>query len=472
METILSVPDIRASFTNKPSSYAISTRPERDAVRNIRKQLLANLVTHHCDIDNSGGDMRFLVLRPDQWRVYQLYLSGIDPGDDAAVAAFNATLPPSPVVANPGVLADTDGWTIGEYTLANNKHTIKKQNFTRYVRYCTALLQDIQAAVPQAVIAQICDDDGHIQHRSPSEVLDYLEHKYRRMRPKEVAAIIASFDSPYEDSLTIDEYFHRQNRLIRKMQDTDEPISPARAIRTCLGHMQTLAHLKRACINWEHELTPTWNKFCSHFSDAVLQHEDHQDTLADAGLANLAQAETEFSRRLDDQAQHFYAQMATQRDELEDAFSARMDNASIPPAGIPTHVPIPPGTVAASALDSGSVFTAMQNQINELLAEKNQRNNGNYNGHNNGNYTGNNNGNNNNNRRGNNRRNNGRTGGRRGQPRTKRRWTNQNYCWTHGCDVDDAHTSASCFNKSPHHKDAATLSNRMGGSSNHSDLVS
>ena len=71
--------------------------------------------------------------------------------------------------------------------------------------------------------------------------------------------------------------------------------------------MLALVHLKRACINWVKELSPTWDKFCLYFSDAVLQHEDHQAALADAGLANLAITDNELSRRLDDQddqAQH------------------------------------------------------------------------------------------------------------------------------------------------------------------------
>ena len=41
-----------------------------------------------------------------------------------------------------------------------------------------------------------------------------------------------------------------------------------------------------------------------------------------------------------------------------------------------------------------------------------------------------------------------------------------NYCWTHGHRVSKEHTSATCFNKAPGHKDDATLANTMGGSEN------
>jgi len=460
MDAPLSVPEIRASFTHQPASYAVTTRPDRDAVRNIRKKLMANLAVHHSDIDDSGGDMRFLVMRPEQWREFHLYLRRTAPTDPAAVADAIASIPiPSiPIVHSPGSLTMVPGWQLADYTLANNLHTIKKRNFTIFTRYNTALLQDIQEAVPAAIIAQICDEDGNIQHRSPSQVLDFLENKYKRMRPQDVAAILTQFNAPYDDTLTIDEYFHRQNRLIRAMNETDEPISSARAIRTCLGHMLTLVHLKRACINWDKETAPTWESFCQHFSSAVQQHEDHQDALADAGLANLAITETELNKRLADQAQHFLAQMAEQQansnNQIADALSAHLENTSVPSEIIPS------GTIAASALETQSMVAALEKQVQQLLAS-NSRNNSN-NNHNTGA----------NRRHGRNNNSNNKRGKRRAPPppRTERRWANQNYCWTHGCDVDDEHTSATCWHKSPMHQDAATFANKMNGSTTNLNL--
>ena len=54
----------------------------------------------------------------------------------------------------------------------------------------------------------------------------------------------------------------------------------------------------------------------------------------------------------------------------------------------------------------------------------------------------------------------------RGPPkkRTKRSYTNDNYCFTHGFDIDDDHTSSSCWNKCPGHNNTATVTDRKGGS--------
>ncbi len=42
-----------------------------------------------------------------------------------------------------------------------------------------------------------------------------------------------------------------------------------------------------------------------------------------------------------------------------------------------------------------------------------------------------------------------------------------NYCWTHGHCCSKGHTSASCTNKAPGHRDDATAANTFGGSDKH-----
>lgn len=51
----------------------------------------------------------------------------------------------------------------------------------------------------------------------------------------------------------------------------------------------------------------------------------------------------------------------------------------------------------------------------------------------------------------------------RNSNRTLRRYSNTNYCWTHGCDVADSHDSARCNSKDIGHQDGATADNKMGG---------
>jgi len=41
--------------------------------------------------------------------------------------------------------------------------------------------------------------------------------------------------------------------------------------------------------------------------------------------------------------------------------------------------------------------------------------------------------------------------------------TTNNYCWTHGCDIGDTHTSATCNNRKPGHITTANGCNNQGG---------
>ena len=50
------------------------------------------------------------------------------------------------------------------------------------------------------------------------------------------------------------------------------------------------------------------------------------------------------------------------------------------------------------------------------------------------------------------------------QPNPVKRWKNWNYCWTHGYDVKDGHTSQTCTNPKIGHIFQATRQNPMGGS--------
>jgi hypothetical protein len=48
---------------------------------------------------------------------------------------------------------------------------------------------------------------------------------------------------------------------------------------------------------------------------------------------------------------------------------------------------------------------------------------------------------------------------------------NDNYCWSHGYQVELAHTSANFTKKAPGNKDAATKDNIMGGDTWGSDFL-
>jgi regulator of replication initiation timing len=54
---------------------------------------------------------------------------------------------------------------------------------------------------------------------------------------------------------------------------------------------------------------------------------------------------------------------------------------------------------------------------------------------------------------------------------TKRRYTNTNYCWTHGFDIHNTHTSQSCNFPSEGHQRDATRADTKGGSTANKEKV-
>ena len=56
-------------------------------------------------------------------------------------------------------------------------------------------------------------------------------------------------------------------------------------------------------------------------------------------------------------------------------------------------------------------------------------------------------------------------------PRTRRRFSNDNYCWYHGWDVSRNHDSTNCRQQKERHKTEATRSNTMNGSDANKNLL-
>ena len=183
---LLTVTEIRESFLRKPDDYKISDKPDRESVRAIRNNLIANLRDHPCDVEGSGGDWRFLILRPDGWQ--ELSTEAINPppfiGADGDTLPPHA-VPPLPTVTRPGPFVSQEGWTHSQYLMHKDRHDKAEANFILFTRYRSALLQDIKAAVPEALLAEAMDREG-IFHQDPSQVLTYLEDKFDNVRPQAI----------------------------------------------------------------------------------------------------------------------------------------------------------------------------------------------------------------------------------------------------------------------------------------------
>lgn len=452
------VDKIRTSFRVQPDGYAIQYPPSRNSVLKIRRTIAKNLLSLPCDIYGSCNNWKWLVLTDEEHLQDQCARHDIDYDDAELVEAHIANedrLFERPDVVAPPMYNRTLAGTARLNAIDDYK-TLGSQ----YASRCfieQAIINDIQDAVPVSMLAMLTNSDGIIVNNTPLEVLQLLETRHCKIRPSDVNAIETAFRQPYEDCNTIDEYFRRQNECIEQLADTGFAIRPISAIYVCLGNFQKLSYLKEACIAWETLETPmaepltaaNWKTFCEHFCTAVYNHDRH-DSMDNIGLANLAYVD----ERLEQQRMAHAAQLAAIYDHLDN---------QTPVAAPPAYQPVPPATIAydetqtiaASAMDQTmSHITRMFE--NAMTAAQNGTPNRNSNHRNNDRASN---------------RNDSTNGRTTYPPRRNRKFTTQNYCWTHGADLPDGHTGSSCRRPAPNHVKDATIDNRQGGSFKNVKLV-
>ena len=433
-----SIENIRSSFLHGPAVYKLGSNPSRDRVRNVRKKVLGNLQDQTCLISGADGSFGFVVQTDNMWREKQLSLLGIDEDDAAAVEA--AVIPPKPNPVNPGELVVGE-WSHIEFVRQEKRYNTLRENFLWLRNIEKAVNLDLKVAIPAELISDLMNDDGDIQSR-PLQILDFLETRYNQMQPKDIKEIMDEFNKSFDDTITSSQYFARQQNCRTKLKHTNESIRTATAVRTCLGHFQAVAYLGKACDDWDDEVRimadpATWTQFKTHFTKCFLQYHNKQETLKDAGIANVALTEDDVSSIITSQLSlqdgHLSAAFAEKEAQIQ-ALSAQVDELSNSRSSPKQLSPSPSTTTDQSAM--AAVLATMNKKIDSLS-----------------NGTG------------------GEGKGKKKRTRTKRRYQNDNYCWTHGCDLSESHTSKNCNYRREGHVEDATLRDRKGGSSKWISLV-
>ena len=295
-------------------------------------------------------------------------------------------------------------------------------------------------------MADLQDDDGDLQ-ASVKTILNHMEKHYNTLKPRDITRILVDFNKPYDDSLTPAQYFKRQQKCRTLLKKSPEPISDATMVRTSLGHFLQLPHMDKACDDWETQYPTdapgTWLEFKQFFTKKFFNYQNHQASLHDAGVANSAIRSSEVDS--------IYAELAALRaasqtkDDQLSLLVERLQHGLLPsPPAVSDTASLPSIVTNPSVTSTPQDITAIVNQaIAQALAAQapppaqQQR----------------------------------RNDRRQRPPRTKRRYNNSNYCWTHGCDLHENHTSSTCKNPKPGHQRDATLTNMKGGSTQHLHLV-
>ena len=294
MATLNTIPVIRESFYYKPIDYSIPQRPTRVQVHSIRKKIISNLKTIYCSIPGSHGNFSFLVMSEDLLRERRLEDLGIDPDNYAAVQKTiddgsltnkpEELLPPKKMTVDPT-------WTPTQYLNALRVYDDAIIEYRYMTNIQQAILQDLSDAIPHAVIVDLRDADGSLAN--PHAILTILETRYACVTYDELEEIHEEFKKPFDDSMTIFQYFTRKEECISQLKDTI-PLSVPYQIQICLAHFRQMPYLFEDCMDWyvvyppSLDVEPTWIQFRTHFTNAFLREDSSEASIQDNDLIHRA----------------------------------------------------------------------------------------------------------------------------------------------------------------------------------------
>ena len=439
MFTAPTITALRESFTVKPSTYKVSAEPTQHEIKRLRKSVHANLRDTVCLIpgtDTTGW--LWLIQTPDEWN------------DMHTTRDPNANVPAFPTITNPGIFTVDDAWTDKALARKKEEYLMSLYLFQHKTNLERALLLDLSDAIPSSLVADLQDDDGRFLNVNVLTLVDHMENTYDQLRPKDIQDVMDDFNKPYEETMPLAEYFKRQQKCQSLLKKTPEPISQATMIRTCYSHFLRLPHMANACDDWDDKhpgtgATATWPEFKLYFTQKFRQHNNRQTSLRDMGIANSAITTTEFQNlqaqlaAVQENSAGQAAEMSALREQNQTLLDhlkvlanlAKSSGAGLPPACVPA--------TASDLTDDSRLATdvsKLSRRVDSLQATANQQ-----------------------------------SADTNKAPRTKRKFKNDNYCWTHGADIHPLHNSKTCKHPAPGHQTEATITNRMNGSEANLKLV-
>ena len=325
-------------------------------------------------------------------------------------------------------------------------HKTAQIAWRRYKLAQAATKKMIMHAFKDYHFLELQDDNGDIVGYTAIELFDHLLDQY--VQPEDVAdqvtALHKVLEQEYDPNEAPQVYYKTVQDARNALDSLNQTIDDETLIRHGLNQFKEHIDLKLDVRSWKllTRAEKTWIRFKMHFTKAINDNKNDTGTLKAIGMANavkhqieqgklnqklLAQATFEANARIDELENHNAALMASKQQTT-------------------------PTPATATANDT---IRALTERLNLLESSKSE---GNGDGGGNGGYRA---------LGSNNFPKNGKDG-----TRSRRRWDNDEYCWT--CGFDIKHNSMTCkyIKDEAAHKKEATATNTMGGSTRNLHLRS
>ena len=397
-------------------------RPTQRTIIQAKQEMGKILMCISNTIANTGNyGYSFLVYTPPEW---------------LALGNQQLVVPPADVVAYVGA-GQADRYA----------YELQRNTYASYKRHKDAIVRMIIYIFGNDVFLNLQDVHQHLVGHTPLQLLAHLEDRYVTdiQRRDDITAMDAKMRLPYTMVMMIETYFKTMLMCQFTLASLQRPVGGDEMIRLCMVQFKMNDELIESCEKWEDQppLARTFNDFCNFMIKESIKIGGRKGSLASQNIANLVEDANKQSTEVLSGELLIQAEEIRSLKETLDAMKHMSGS-----GGVPSMVNTDTSSVmsqqnqayqveiatlrAAAAAAAATPTTVVQKKI-----KKDKRNDNDMVA----------------------------TTAHPYKQRSVRRYTHDNYCHTCGYDIADTHSSANCKWKGANHKDCATITNRMGGTS-------
>jgi hypothetical protein len=332
----------------------------------------------------------------------------------------------TPFVApiNPGYAPNLPAFpTANQVSLLQATHKEQLRLWNEYNTIDRALKHQLIGAVEGKFISAIRNRITGFSTLSTRTIMEHLLYTYGRILPSEIVRNDGLFRKPFDANEPIETLYEQIEDAMQLATDANAAYNENQVLANALNLVQCTKMYRQACHEWTRKADndKTWQNFKTHFTEAANELREDQTTGQETGYHPHPTANNA---------------MADFTQETAEAF-ANLATATAADRGMMADLMATNKTL----LDQLSLLTQEVASLRNNQQGHNQRSNPPAAQH----------------------------GGNNGGGRLRKRYHNQNYCWTHGFDLTRNHDSTNCRFPADGHKTDATRTNNLGGSQTNKD---
>ena len=152
----------------------------------------------------------------DEWILHHHLKEDTDPEDEED----SETIPPIPIIENPGYFVVKPTWTV-ETTILRKREEYSEQ--LQLFLWKTNIEQVINLELTDAIPKSFLSDYTNVESTLAANIkliLDHMEETYDKIRPKDINNIMKTFYVEFDGTTTVSTYFDRQQGCKKLLRTT------------------------------------------------------------------------------------------------------------------------------------------------------------------------------------------------------------------------------------------------------------